>query len=104
MKKTYNKHEMEMMRLIHEEIDILVGGYENAMLDSPVDSDDYKTAYSYLYETPSKDLLEEFYNLVMSRCKAGSNAGHARFSGSEFLRAKLGLYIIKNRLGKEFHI
>lgn len=104
MKHNYNKHEIAMMTLIHEEIDILVGGYENSMLDTPKDSDEYKEAYSYLYETPAKDLLEEFYGMVMARCKAGSNAEHARFAGSDFLRAKLGLYIIKNQLGKEFHI
>lgn len=104
MKQNYNKHEIAMLGLIREEIDILVGGYENQMMDSPVDSKDYKDAYNYLYETPAKDLLEEFYDLVMARCKAGSNAEHARFAGSAFLRAKLGLYIIKNGLGKEFHI
>lgn len=104
MKQSYNKHEIAMMGLIREEVDILVGGYENTMLDSPVDFQDYKDAYNYLYETPAKDLLEEFYDLVMARCKAGSNEEHARFAGSAFLRAKLGLYIINNRLGKEFHI
>ena len=93
-----------MLGLIREEVDILVGGLENTMLDCPKDSQEYKDAYSYLYETPAKDLLEEFYWMVMSRCKAGSNAEHARFAGSDFLRAKLGLYIIKNQLGKEFHI
>lgn len=103
MKQNYTKHEMAMLMLIREEVDILVGGYENAMLDSPSDSASYKEAYEYLYETPAAELLEEFYNLVMARCKAGSNAEHARFAGSAFLRAKLGLYIIKNKLGKEFH-
>lgn len=101
--KNYNKHEIAVSQLIREEIDILVGGYENTMLDYPKDSNEYKKAYNYLYETPSKDLLEEFYNLVMARCKAGSNEEHARFAGSTFIRAKLGLYIIKNGLGKEFH-
>lgn len=104
MKQNYNKHQLAMLGLIREEVDILVGGYENTMLDTPKDSQEYKEAYSYLYETPAKDLLEEFYWMVMSRCKAGSNAEHARFAGSDFLRAKLGLYIIKNQLGKEFHI
>lgn len=104
MKQNYNKHQLAMLGLIREEIDILVGGYENVMLDCPKDSKEYQEAYSYLYETPARDLLEEFYWMVMSRCKAGSNAEHARFAGSAFLRAKLGLYIIKNQLGKEFHI
>lgn len=103
MAQKFNKHEIAMMTLIREEVDILVGGYENTMLDCPKDSQEYREAYSYLYETPAKDLLEEFYDLVMSRCKAGSNEEHARFAGSDFLRARLGLYIIKNRLGKEFH-
>lgn len=102
--RNYTKHEIAMMQLIREEVDYLVGGYENTMLDFPEDAEEYKEAYNYLYETPAKDLLEEFYNLVMDRCKAGSNAEHARFAGSDFLRAKLGLYIIKNKLGKEFHI
>ena len=102
--KTYNKHEIAMLTLIHEEIDILVGGYENQMLDTAPDSKEYKEAHSYLYETPAKELLEEFYDMVMARCKAGSNEEHARFAGSEFLRAKLGCYIIKNGLGKEFHM
>lgn len=102
MKAQYNKHEIAMMGLIREEVDILVGGYENAMLDCPEDSKEYKEAFNYLYKTPARDLLEEFYNLVMNRCKAGSNAEHARFASSAFLRAKLGLYIIKNRLGAEF--
>ncbi len=93
-----------MMGLIREEIDILVGGYENAMLDNPKDSKEYKDAYKYLYETPSKDLLEEFYTMVMARCKSGSNEEHARFAGSIFLRTKLGIYIIKNGLGKEYHV
>lgn len=93
-----------MLGLIREEIDILVGGYENTMLDCPEDSKEYKEAYNYLYETPARELLEEFYNMVMARCKAGSNEEHARFAGSDFLRAKLGVYIIKNQLGKEFHI
>lgn len=104
MKQNYNKHQLAMLGLIREEVDILVGGLENTMLDFPKDSQEYKDAYSYLYETPAKDLLEEFYWMVMSRCKAGSNAEHARFAGSDFLRAKLGLYIIKNQLSKEFHI
>lgn len=102
--RNYTKHEIAMMQLIREEVDYLVGGYENTMLDFSEDAEEYKEAYNYLYETPAKDLLEEFYNLVMDRCKAGSNAEHARFAGSDFLRAKLGLYIIKNKLGKEFHI
>lgn len=93
-----------MLQIIREEIDYLVGGYENMMLDFSEDTQEYKDAYSYLYETPAKDLLEEFYTIVMDRCKAGSNAEHARFAGSAFLRAKLGLYLIKNRLGKEFHV
>ena len=93
-----------MLGLIRDEIDILVGGYENTMLDCPEDSKEYKEAYNYLYETPARELLEEFYNMVMARCKAGSNEEHARFAGSDFLRAKLGVYIIKNQLGKEFHI
>ena len=103
MEKNYNKHEIAMLGLIREEVDILVGGYENTMLDFPEDTKEYREAYSYLYETPAKQLLEEFYDLVMARCKAGSNEEHARFAGSDFLRAKLGCYIIKNRLGKEFH-
>ena len=101
--RTYTKHEIAMLQLIREEIDPLVGGYENAMLDSEEGSEEYKKAYSYLYETPARDLLEEFYWFVMQRCKAGSNAEHARFAGSDFLRAKLGVYIIKNKLGKEFN-
>lgn len=104
MVNNYNKHEIAMLGLIRSEVDYMVGGYENTMLDFPVDSKEYKEAYSYLYETPAKDLLEEFYNLVMDKCKAGSNEEHARFAGSAFLRAKLGLYIIKNELGKEFHV
>lgn len=99
----YNKHEIAMLTLIREEVDILVGGYENTMLDFPEDAPEYKDAYNYLYNTPARDLLEEFYVMVMNRCKAGSNEEHARFAGSDFLRAKLGLYIIKNKLGKEFH-
>lgn len=102
--RTYTKHEIAMMTLIREEIDTYVGGMENTMLDFPEDSEEYKEAYDYLYNTPAKDMLEEFYWMVMSRCKAGSNAEHARFAGSAFLRAKLGLYIIKNKLSKEFHI
>ena len=102
MKQSYNKHELAMLGIIREEVDILVGGYENEMLDNPTDSDNYKKAYAYLYETPAKELLEEFYDLVMARCKAGSNAEHARFAGSTFPRAKLGAYIIKKNLGKEF--
>ena len=104
MKQNYNKHQLAMLGLIREEVDIFVGGLENTMLDCPKDSQEYKDAYSYLYETPAKDLLEEFYWMVMNRCKAGSNAEHARFAGSDFLRARLGLYIIKNQLSKEFHI
>lgn len=102
MKTKYNKHEIAMMVLIREEVDYLVGGYENTMLDFSESAPEYKEAFNYLYKTPARELLEEFYNLVMNRCKAGSNEEHARFAGSEFLRAKLGLYIIKNRLGAEF--
>lgn len=102
MKTQYNKHEIVMMQLIHEEVDCFVGGYENAMMDEPEDSALYKEAYNYLYKTPAKEMLEDFYRMVMNRCKAGSNEEHARFAGSEFLRAKLGLYIIKNRFGAEF--
>lgn len=104
MKTTnYNKHQIAMLQLIHEEVDVYVGGYENQMLDFAENTNEYKEAYNHLYEISAQDLLEEFYEMVMSRCKAGSNAEHARFAGSDFLRAKLGLYIIKNKLGKEFH-
>lgn len=99
--KTYNKHEIAMLQLIREEVDYLVGGYENTMLDFPEGSAEYKEAYDYLYNTPVQELLKEFYDLVMNRCKAGSNAEHARFAGSAFLETKLGVYIIKNKLGKE---
>ena len=101
--RTYTKHEIAMFTLIREYIDPFVGGFENEMLDWPEDSEEYKNAYNYLYNTPAKDLLEEFYWMVMDYCKAGSNAEHARFAGSAFLRANLGVYIIKNKLGKEFH-
>lgn len=103
MKREYNKHEIEMLRLIREEIDPIVGTSEIALMDYPRDSEEYKDAYCFLYETPAKDLLDYFYNLVMLRCKAGSNEEHARFAGSFFLRVQLGMYIVKNGLGKEYH-
>ena len=40
MKATnYTKHEIAMMQLIREEVDYLVGGYENTMLDFPEDAE-----------------------------------------------------------------
>ena len=101
--KTYTKHEIAMKGLIREYIDVWVGGYENTILDFPEGTPERKEAEDFLYRTPAATLLEWFYDEVMSNCKAGSNAEHARFAGSEFLRAQLGVYIIKNNLGKEFN-
>lgn len=102
MKRNYTKHEMAMLQLIQDEVVTLVGSYENLMMDVPEEDGEYKKAFDYLYHTPAEELLDEFYWMVMNRCKAGSYAEHARFAGSRFLRAQLIVFITTNKLGKEF--
>jgi hypothetical protein len=104
MTRTYNKHEIAMLQIIREEIDTYVGGLENMLLDFPEDSQEYKDAYDELYGHPAKQMLDWFYEMVMSACKAGSRAEHARFAGSDFVKVKLGVYLIKNGLSSDFHI
>lgn len=102
MEKQYTKHEIAVRQIIREEINPFVGGYENQLMDFDEGSDEYNDAYNFLYKTPAKEMMSYFYDLVMNCCKAGSNAEHARFAGSEFIKVSLYAYIIKNKISLEF--
>lgn len=72
----------------------MIGGYENTLCDYHKDSEEYKEAESFLKQS-HEQLAKYFYDMVMSDCRQGSNAEHARFAGSQFLKD-----IIERRLTK----
>ena len=83
-----NNHQLTMYKLMDEWTKETIGGYENTLCDYPEDSDDYKIAKDFLSQS-HEQLADYFYNIVMSDCKKGSSAEHARFAGSQFLKDRI---------------
>lgn len=83
-----NAHQKTLYYIMDEVTRDFIGGYENTLLDFSEDEEEYQNAYKFLHQG-HEQLAEFFYDLVMRHCKAGSNAEHARFAGSAFLRERI---------------
>ena len=83
-----NAHEKAMYYIMDEWTREMIGGNENTLLDYPEDSEEYKHAYKFLHQG-HESLADYFYQMIMADCAKGSNAEHARFAGSAFLRERI---------------
>ena len=82
-----NSHEMQAFIFIKEVMSEYIGGYENQLMNSPEDSEDYKQAERFLNMGHDK-LVEVIYSDVIASCDKGM-AKHARFAGKEFMTKKI---------------
>ena len=89
-----NKHQLVMYKLMDKWTCDMIGGYENTLCDYSEDSEDYKEAKDFLSQS-HEELAKYFYNMVMNDCKKGSNAEHARFAGSQFLKDRIDRRLTK---------
>lgn len=81
-------HQKAMYKLMDSWTCDMIGGYENTLCDYATDTEEYKKAESFLKQ-PHEDMAKYFYDMVMSDCRQGSNAEHARFAGSQFLKDRI---------------
>lgn len=89
-----NAHQRKVFDLMDEITTELIGGYENTLLDFTEDTEEYQRAYEFLHQG-HQELADLIYNMVMRECKAGSNAEHARFAGSAFLKERIEVRLTK---------
>lgn len=89
-----NAHQKALYYIMDEVTRDFIGGYENQLLDFSEDEEEYQNAYNFLHQG-HENLANFFYDLVMRHCKAGSNAEHARFAGSQFLRDRIEVRLNK---------
>lgn len=89
-----NTHQRLVFDLMREVMSEYIGGYENTLLDEKPGSVDYEEAKAFL-ESGREALTKAVYDEVMERCKVGTNATHARFAGSEFLRERIDRRLAK---------
>lgn len=83
-----NAHQRAIFDIMDELTKEYIGGNENTLLDFSEDEEEYQDAYEFLHQGHDQ-LAEFFYDMVMASCKAGSNAEHARFAGSAFLKERI---------------
>lgn len=83
-----NAHQRAIFDIMDELTRELIGGNENTLLDFSEEDEEYQDAYNFLHQG-HEQLAQFFYDLVMGHCKAGSNAEHARFAGSAFLKERI---------------
>lgn len=89
-----NAHQRKIFDIMDELTRDIIGGNENMLLDFSEDEEEYQNAYNFLHQG-HENLANFFYDLVMGHCKAGSNAEHARFAGSQFLRDRIEVRLNK---------
>jgi hypothetical protein len=89
-----NAHQRAIFDIMDELTREYIGGYENTMLDFSEEDEEYQNAYKFLHQG-HEQLAQFFYDLVMRHCKAGSNAEHARFAGSAFLKERIEKRLVK---------
>jgi len=82
-KSKLTPHEFAMATLLDEVMSEMVGGAELAVEDRV---DDWKI-YDEFLKAGRESIARVIYNEVMVRCGTGTYATHARFAGSEFLKA-----------------
>lgn len=89
-----NAHQRAIFDIMDEITRDYIGGYENTLLDFSEDEEEYQNAYKFLHQG-HEQLAQFFYDLVMRHCKVGSNAEHARFAGSAFLKERIEVRLTK---------
>ncbi len=89
-----NAHQKALYRIMDELTREFIGGCENSMMDYEKDAEEYKEAERFL-KMGHKEMADFFYMMVMSECKAGSNAEHARFAGGDFLKERIEVHLNK---------
>ena len=87
-------HQKKMFFLMDEVMCDIIGGFANSLEDNKPDTAEYKVADAFLSQGHD-ELAAYFYNEVMNRCQAGSDASCARFAGGDFLKER-----IEKRLNK----
>ena len=83
-----NAHQKLIFRLMDDYTTDMIAGNENVLLDYPEDSEEYKTAKTYL-SMGHEALKQDVYDAVMAQCRKGTNAEHARFAGKDFLLERI---------------
>ena len=81
-------HQKKMFLLMDEVMCEIIGGFENSLEDYKPDTEEYQAADAFLSQGHD-ELAAYFYDEVMSRCQAGSDASCARFAGGDFLKERI---------------
>ena len=92
-----NSREKAISRLIKQSASEWIGGNENALMDYPEDSEDYKEAKATLNHDT---LFEVIYKDIMSDSR-NNNDSHIRFAGKKFIEEEIERYLTKYGYGKE---
>ena len=89
-----NAHQKLAWRLANEIYCDIVGGLENAMLDNPKDSEEYKRAERAL-KNPEV-LVNMIYGDVQRTATMQGNAKHIRFAGEDWTRERIARRLAKD--------